>query len=38
MTMLAAAGILLSVSGGRGGFLRPQRAPARTGGAAESAT
>jgi cell division protein FtsW len=27
MTMLAAAGVLLSVSGGRGGFLRPQRAP-----------
>jgi cell division protein FtsW len=27
MTMLAAAGILLSVSGGRGGFLRAQRAP-----------
>ncbi len=25
MTMLAAAGILLSVSGGQGGFLRPQR-------------
>jgi cell division protein FtsW len=27
MTMLAAAGMLLSVSGGQGGFLRPQRAP-----------
>ena len=27
MTMLAAAGILLSVSGGQGGFLRSQRAP-----------
>ena len=27
MTMLAAAGILLSVSGGQGGFLRAQRAP-----------
>jgi cell division protein FtsW len=27
MTMLAAAGILLSVSGGQGGFLTAQRAP-----------
>ncbi len=27
MTMLAAAGILLSVSGGQGGFLRAQRSP-----------
>jgi cell division protein FtsW len=27
MTMLAAAGMLLSVSGGQGGFLRAQRAP-----------
>jgi cell division protein FtsW len=34
MTMLAAAGILLSVSGGHGGFLRSQRAPLR---AAEAA-
>jgi cell division protein FtsW len=34
MTMLAAAGILLSVSGGTGGFLRAQRAPRLAGAAA----
>jgi cell division protein FtsW len=34
MTMLAAAGMLLSVSGGTGGFLRAQRAPRLAGAAA----
>jgi cell division protein FtsW len=37
MTMLAAAGILLSVSGGQGGFLRAQRSP-RVAAAAGSAS
>jgi cell division protein FtsW len=37
MTMLAAGGMLLSVSGGQGGFLRAQRAP-RLAAAAGSAT